>query len=82
MSALKAAATKQPITSATPEKLFVHADGTTNYFVWSTSLTRRAKSLFPKFELWKDVSGDTEPGFELLALMETNFPLLPPEKRP
>ena len=82
MSAFKAAATKQPIASATPEKLFVHADGATNYFAWITSLTKRAKSLFPKFELWKDVVGDSKPGFELQVLMETNLPLLPPEKQP
>jgi len=79
MSALKAAASKQPSASTASDKLFVHADGSTNYFAWITSLTKRAKSLFPKFELWKDVAGDVKPAFELQVLMETNLPLLPAE---
>ena len=61
MSALKAAASKQQTNSSDHAKLFVHADGATNYFAWITSLTKRAKSLFPKFELWKDVAGDVKP---------------------
>ena len=75
-------AIKQQISLSDHEKLFVHADGTTNDFSWVTDLTKRAKSSFPKFELWKNIAGDAEPLFKLLTLMETNLPILPADKQP